>query len=150
MGGKSWQLFLENGYRYLETFCGRLISEKFYVPITPWDSLPVNPKPEVVEIMVLEGRVMTHIKGNDSLITMMSHMTYYDSTWRHKWRFLKKNFFLILLRITTNIAAHDSRITQKCHMNCYDVINDDFPKKKILTFFLFLLDYFDIILSQSR
>ena len=29
--GKSWQFLRENGDIYRKTFCGRLISEKFYV-----------------------------------------------------------------------------------------------------------------------
>ena len=81
----------KNGSRYLKTFCGRLISEKFHVLKTPWKPEVVNPKPEVVEIMTLEGWVMTHIEAYDSLITMMSHMTHFDKLWRHKWRFSTKN-----------------------------------------------------------
>ena len=72
------QFSRKNGERYLETFCGRLISAKFYVLKTPWNSLPVNPKPEVVEIMTSEGRLMTHFEAYDSLILVMSHMTHYD------------------------------------------------------------------------
>ena len=41
------QFSRKNGSRYPKTFCGRLISEKFHVLKTPWNSLPVNFKPEV-------------------------------------------------------------------------------------------------------
>ena len=41
------QFSRKNGNRYAKTFCGRMISKKFYVLKTPWKLLPVNFKPEV-------------------------------------------------------------------------------------------------------
>ena len=78
MRGKSWQFLRKNGSRYQKTFCGRLISEKFHVLKTPCNSLPVDPKPEVVEILTPKQQGIAHIKADDSLILLMCHMTHFD------------------------------------------------------------------------
>ena len=44
------QFSRKNGDRCQKNFCGRLISKKFYALKTPWKSLPVIFKPEVISM----------------------------------------------------------------------------------------------------
>ena len=66
---KVWQLFWKNGKWYLKTFCGRLISKKFYVLKTPWKSFPVNFKPEVTGNDDVIMTLWYYFVACDSLIT---------------------------------------------------------------------------------